>query len=98
LHRVCHLERSLSGGVCRHFLGFRLNFFDATNHVERTFWKVVILAVNNRFKGRDCVFEWNLNTVRTGEDFLSSESRENNMRRLLFSSHFRFSLRASPTS
>mmetsp|Transcript_14890 Transcript_14890/g.16842 ORF Transcript_14890/g.16842 Transcript_14890/m.16842 type:complete len:273 (-) Transcript_14890:798-1616(-) len=50
-----------------HFLCLSNNFFYSTNKVERTFWKVVVLAFKNSFEVSDGLFKVNKLSFYTGK-------------------------------
>lgn len=43
----------------RHFRSFFDCFVDIANHVEGSFWKVIVIAVYKAFKATDCIFKRN---------------------------------------
>src|SRR3990167_2921949 len=55
------------------FLGFLDSFFDAADHVERLFWQVVVVTVEDAFEASNGVFQGNVFTRSTGEDFSHEE-------------------------
>lgn len=55
------------------FLGFLDRFFDAADHVERLFWQVVVVTVEDAFEASNGVFQGNVFTRGTGEDFSHEE-------------------------
>src|SRR5471032_3247660 len=55
------------------FLGFLDRFFDAADHVERLFWQLVVVTVEDAFEASNGVFQGNVFTRSTGEDFSHEE-------------------------
>src|ERR1700739_1931632 len=55
------------------FLGFLDRFFDAADHVERLFWQMGVVTVEDAFEASNGVFQGNVFPRSTGEDFSHEE-------------------------